>query len=98
MAPAGPPLAIVVAGFVAVLAASPLLLADGSGLHALGYLLGAVVPIALVGVARRVDVGRRRSSRYRPRRAFAVGLGLLALAASASAGLHVWPIATELAA
>ncbi len=96
-APTGPPLLILVLGFASVLASLPLLSAEGIPIHVLGYVTGALIPILVVGLVRRIDLERRRNPRYLPRSFVRPALAVLAVAALVAAGLHVWPIATELA-
>lgn len=88
---------LVVLGYVSLLASLPLVGADGVGMHVLGYVAGALIPILVIGVVRRVDLDRRRSPYYVPRSGLPTALVVLAIAAVIAAGLHVWPIATELA-
>ncbi len=84
-------------GFLSVLVSLPLLGADGIGAHAVGYVVGGLVPILVVGVARRLDLERRRNPRYQARALFRIGAIALLPLAIVTAGLHIWPIATELA-
>ena len=93
----GPPLAVLAPGFVSVLVSFPLIPVDSTLAHVLGYLAGALVPIVVVGLVRKIDLERRRSPYYVPWRFFASGLVALAVLAVAAAGLHVWPLATDLA-
>ena len=93
----GPPLLLLVLGYASVLASLPLIGADGVGIHVAGYVAGALIPILIIGLVRRVDLKRRRSPYYVPRGYLQPALVLLAVAAVIAAGLHVWPIATELA-
>jgi hypothetical protein len=95
--PVGPPLLLVALGYASVLVSLPLIAADGIPAHVVGYVTGALIPILLIGLVRRVDLGRRRSPYYVPRSALRPALVLLAILAVVAAGLHVWPIATELA-
>lgn len=69
---------------------------DGIGVHAAGYVTGALIPILVVGFVRRADLARRRSAAYEPSPILPPALVVLAVAAVVVAGLHVWPIATEL--
>jgi hypothetical protein len=86
------------AGFALGAASIVLWLADGgSVLHLIGYLIGSVIPVLLIGVFRRSDLDRRRSPYYLPNRYVRPALFLLALLALIVAGLHVWPIATDMA-
>ena len=93
----GPPLLLLGLGYLSIAASLPLLFVDGIGAHVLGYVAGALVPILVVGLVRRVDLDRRRSPDYEPNRLVGPGLAVLGVSALVAAGLHVWPIATELA-
>jgi hypothetical protein len=93
----GPPLLLVALGFASVFVSLPLILADGIPAHVVGYVTGALIPILIIGFARRVDLDRRRSPYYEPRSFLQPALVALAIGAVVAAGLHVWPIATELA-
>lgn len=93
----GPPLGLVALGFASVLISLPLISFDGIPAHALGYVTGALIPILIIGLVRRVDLTRRRSPYYVANRYLRPALVVLAVAAIVAAGLHVWPIATELA-
>ncbi len=93
----GPPLSLVALGFASVLISLPLISVDGIPAHIVGYVTGALIPILIIGVVRRVDLSRRRSPHYVPRPILQPALVVLAIAAVVAAGLHVWPIATELA-
>lgn len=92
----GPPVLLLGLAFASVIASLALALQDGSALHAIGYVFGALVPIMLIGFIRRVDLDRRRSPRYEARSYLQPALVVLALLALIAAGLHIWPIATEL--
>lgn len=96
-APVGPPLLLVALGFVCVVASLPLLAADGIPGHVIGYVVGALIPILIIGAVRRVDLSRRRSPYYVPRSFLQPALFVLAIAVVVVAGLQIWPIATELA-
>lgn len=96
-APTGPPMLILGLGFASALVSLPLVVADQFGAHLIGYLVGAMVPILVIGLARRIDLDRRRSPGYQAKRLFQVGLVVLAVVAMAAALLNVWPMATELA-
>ncbi len=93
----GPPLLLVALGYASVLASLPLIAADGIPAHVVGYVTGALIPILMIGFVRRVDLARRRSPYYLPKSWLQPALVVLAVAAIVAAGLHVWPIATELA-
>jgi len=93
----GPPLFVLALGFLSVVVSLPLARLDGMAQHVVGYLVGGLVPIVVVGVARRLDLERRRSPKYQARTAFRLGSVALLVAAIVAAGIHLWPIATELA-
>ena len=93
----GPPVLLLALGFLSVLVSVPLIPTDSDALHVLGYVTGALVPILVIGLVRRADLGRRRSPFYEPVRLFAPALAVLAVLSIVAAGLHVWPIATGLA-
>lgn len=93
----GPPLLILGLGFASVLVSLPLIFFDDIPPHAVGYVTGSVIPILVIGLVRRIDLDRRRSPYYVPKRIFPPALVVLAIVAIVAAGLHVWPIATELA-
>ena len=93
----GPPWLLVALGFLSVLVSLPLIAVDGIPSHAVGYVTGSIIPILVIGFVRRVDLRRRRSPYYVPNRYLPTALVVLAVAAMIAAGLHVWPIATELA-
>lgn len=92
----GPPMAVAGTGLVA-LVVSILLAAAGSGVavHLLGYLTGALVPVLVIGIARRADLDRRRDPGYRAIGLFSTALLALGVGAVLAAALHVWPLATE---
>ncbi len=92
----GPPLLLVALGYASVLASLPLIGADGIVAQAVGYVTGALIPILVIGLVRRVDLGRRRSPYYVPKTWLQSALVVLAVLAIVAAGLAVWPIATEL--
>ena len=93
----GPPLLLLGLGYASVLASLPLLTFDSIPPHIVGYVAGSLIPILVVGFVRRIDLGRRRSPNYVPNRIAQRATVVLAVAAVVAAGLHVWPIATELA-
>lgn len=93
----GPPFLILGLGYASLLVSLPLLFLEGIPAHVLGYVTGSLVPILVVGLVRRIDLDRRRSPDYVARAILSPALALLAVAALVAAGLHVWPIATELA-
>jgi hypothetical protein len=95
--PIGPPLLLVALGYASVLVSLPLIAVDGVPAHIIGYVTGALIPILLIGIVRRVDLDRRRSPYYLPRSLLQPALVTLAVLAVVAAGLHIWPIATELA-
>jgi len=90
-------LLLVALGYACVAASLPLLAADGIPGHVVGYVVGALIPILIIGFVRRVDLRRRRSPFYAPKSLLQPALFVLAIAAVVVAGLQVWPIATELA-
>ena len=65
--------------------------------HLLGYGTGSLIPILVIGFVRRVDLDRRQSPFYEANRLMGPAIAVLAVVALVAAGLHVWPIATELA-
>lgn len=93
----GPPLLLVALGFASVLVSLPLIVVEGIPAHVIGYVTGALIPILVIGFVRRVDLDRRRSPYYEPRSILQPALVALAIGAVVAAGLHMWPIATELA-
>lgn len=93
----GPPFLILGLGYASVLVSAFLLVIDGIGFHVAGYVTGSIIPILVVGLVRRIDLDRRRSPYYRPNKVLAPALAVLGVLAVITAGLHVWPIATELA-
>lgn len=93
----GPPLLVLLSGYASFAASLALIGADGIPAHVIGYVAGALVPILVLGVVRRVDLERRRNPRYVASSIFPPLLVLLAVLALVAAGLHIWPIATELA-
>ena len=93
----GPPLLILALGFVSVLISLPLITFDGIPWHIVGYVTGSLIPIVIIGLVRRIDLDRRRSPYYVPVSWLQPALVVLAVAAFVAAGLHVWPVATELA-
>ena len=95
--PTGPPLFLVALGYASVLISLPLITLDGIPTHIVGYVTGALIPILVIGLVRRVDLGRRRSPYYQAKGYLQMSLFILAILAVVAAGLHVWPIATELA-
>ncbi len=92
----GPPLLLLGTGFLSVLVSVPFVFADGIPAHAFGYVFGSLIPILLVGLVRRADLDRRRSHLYQERSFLRPALAVLAVTALVAAGLHIWPIATEL--
>lgn len=93
----GPPLLLVALGYASVLVSLPLIAVDGVPAHVIGYVTGALIPILIIGIVRRVDLDRRRSPYYVPRGLLRPALVTLAAVALVAALLHIWPIATELA-
>ncbi|MCB0971852.1 MAG: hypothetical protein KDA97_10135 [Acidimicrobiales bacterium] len=84
-------------GYLSVLVSLPLVLMDGIPSHLLGYGTGSLIPILVIGFVRRVDLDRRQSPFYEANRLMGPAIAVLAVVALVAAGLHVWPIATELA-
>lgn len=93
----GPPLLILGLGYAAVLVSLPLISADGVGPHVVGYLIGGLLPILVVGLVRRIDLDRRRSAKYKAKALLQPALVVLMILAMFAALFHIWPIATELA-
>jgi hypothetical protein len=93
----GPPLTILLLGFASVIASFGLLSVGGTNAHIIGYLVGSVTPLLLIGFFRRTDLARRRNPYYVPSRFVRPGLILLAISTMILAGAHVWPIATDVA-
>jgi hypothetical protein len=93
----GPPVLLLGLGYASILASLPLLSFDTIPPHIVGYVTGSLIPILVVGFVRRIDLGRRRSPYYVPNPLVQRATVLLAVLAVVAAGLHVWPIATELA-
>lgn len=93
----GPPVLLLILAFASVLVSLPLIALDGVPAHVLGYVTGALVPILLIGFFRRVDLDRRRSPSYQAKGFVGPALALIAVSAVVAAGLHVWPVATDLA-
>ncbi len=92
-----PPVPLLLLSLLCVVASILLAFAHGSASHAAGYLLGSIVAIALVAVFHRVDLERRQSPYYVPRRIPTRYAGVLVAAGLAIASLHAWWLATELA-
>lgn len=92
----GPPMIIVGTGLMA-LVVSVVLAVVGAGVtvHLLGYLTGAIIPILVIGIARRADLDRRRDPAYRAIGLFSTALLALGVGAVVTAALHIWPLATE---
>ena len=94
----GPPLLIVALGFVSVLDQPA---ADRASTASPGTSSAtspaSLIPIVIIGLVRRIDLDRRRSPYYVPSSWLQPALVVLAVAAIVAAGLHVWPVATELA-
>ena len=93
----GPPMLVLGLGVASAVTSLALVPRDEVAVHVAGYVIGSLVPILLVGIARRVDLDRRRSAHYQVNGLFRLGLIVLAVLALVAAALHVWPIATELA-
>lgn len=93
----GPPLGLLAMALLSLVVSLALVPSDGIALHVIGYVTGALVPILLVGLIRRVDLDRRRSAHYLASPLLQPGQGLVLVGGLVAALLHVWPIATELA-
>lgn len=94
--PVGPPVLIVLAGILSLLTAVVLAVAkSGVTVHLLGYATGAIIPVLVIGIARRVDLDRRSDPTYRPIGWFGTALLVLGVGAVLAAALHIWPLATE---
>lgn len=93
----GPPLLILGLGYASILVSLPLIAFDSVGAHVVGYVTGALIPILVIGFVRRIDLERRRSPYYEASKLLSPAIAVLGVAAVVAAGLHVWPIATELA-
>lgn len=93
----GPPLIILFLAVVCVIVGAGLVPIDDFGIHVMGYVISSIVTILAIGVFRRVDLGRRLSTQYRPRPALRRVVPVVLIASFVVAGLHVWAIATELA-
>jgi hypothetical protein len=94
---AGPPMLLLGLGFASILVSLPLVAFDSIPPRLVGYVTGSLIPILVLGFVRRIDLDRRQSPSYRPRAALKPAVAALAVLAIVAAGLHVWPIATELA-
>ena len=79
----GPPLNILGLGLGSEVASIILLTISGTTSHIVGYLVGSVMPLLLIGFYRRTDLERRRSATYVPSRFVRPGLILLAIGAIA---------------
>ncbi|MFN8019612.1 MAG: hypothetical protein U0P45_16030 [Acidimicrobiales bacterium] len=93
----GPPLLILGLGYASILVSLPLIAFDSVAAHVVGYITGALIPILVIGFVRRIDLDRRRSPYYEASSLLPPAIAVLGVAAVVAAGLHVWPIATELA-
>jgi hypothetical protein len=94
----GPPLVVLFVAVVFVVVGAGLVPVDAFGVHVLGYVIASVLTIIAVGVYRRLDLLRRLAPQYRPRPGVRRVVPGLLVASFAVAALHVWAIATELAA
>ncbi len=92
-----PPASLLVIAAFCVGSSGTLLVLPGLLTHVVGYALGSVVTIALVGVFRRTDVQRRQHPLYLPRGALTRYAGVIVPLGLAVAAVHTWSIATELA-
>lgn len=94
----GPPFTVVIVGILSLLVSCGLAFALRTvPSHLIGYATGAVIPVLVIGIARRVDLDRRSDPGYRSNAAFRTGLLVLGVGAVVAAGLHIWPLATEFA-
>lgn len=93
----GPPISLLAFALLSLLVSIVLVPSDGIVLHVVGYITGALVPILLVGLLRRVDLDRRRSAHYLASTLVQPGQAIVLVGSLIAALLHVWPIATELA-
>lgn len=93
----GPPIPLLAAALASLLVSILLVPSDGIALHVVGYATGALVPILLVGLIRRVDLDRRRSAHYLASPLVQPGQAVVLVGSLVVALLHMWPIATELA-
>lgn len=91
----GPPVLVVLVGILSLLMGVGLAFANGSTIHLLGYATGAIIPILVIGIARRVDLDRRSDPSYLPIGWFGTVLLVLGVGAVVTAALHIWPLATE---
>lgn len=85
-------------GYLSILISLPLVVFDTIPPHIVGYVTGSLIPILVLGFVRRIDLDRRHRPGYKERGALRPAVAGLAVLAVVAAGLHVWPIATELAA
>lgn len=85
-------------GYLSILISLPLVVFDTIPPHIVGYVTGSLIPILMLGFVRRIDLDRRQRPGYKERGALRPAVAGLAVLAVVAAGLHVWPIATELAA
>jgi hypothetical protein len=92
-----PPASLLVLAACCVGSSAILLVLPGLLTHVVGYVLGSVVTIALVGVFRRTDVQRGQQALYLPRASLTRYAGVIAAVGVAAAAVHTWSIATELA-
>jgi len=97
VAPVHPPVGLLWAAAVAVVAGAALAMVGGQRANLAGYGLSALVAIGFVAAFPRVDAVRRRNHYYAPRRALRKIAGTLALAALGVAIVHAWAIAARLA-
>ncbi len=93
----GPPLVVLGTAFASVAVSVLLLLVGGTRAHVLGYVVGSVLPLLLIGFFRKADLVRRRDPHYLASRLVPPMLVVLAATALVLAAVHVWPIATDLA-
>ena len=93
----GPPARYLMFATLCVVASAATLRSFGLGADVAGYVLGSIVTISFIGMFRRVDIQRRQSPFYAPRRMLTRYAGALAAIGVIVGALHAWSIATELA-
>lgn len=93
----GPPMTVLGVALLAVAVSALLLVVGSTVAHELGYVVGSVVPVLLIGFFRRADLERRRSPRYVASSLVRPAIALVVVAAVVLAAFHVWPLATDLA-
>lgn len=91
----GPPVLVALTGILSLIVGVVLAFASGTTAHLLGYATGAIIPILVIGIARRVDLDRRTDPSYLAVGWFGTILIVLGVGAVVTAALHIWPLATE---